>query len=185
MFKKYILIFFVCCIQVIYASENIHVVYNAYKYEMSKSQFTQFLKDNNLNTQQATPSDETNIIYKSMIPALNFIKLNQKLIFQSPDFMSGNTQCKINNGVCQFENTNQLENQKLISSKISIKPSMAKDKTVFATVRGDFSNPNLKESINFTTSLTNITDNSFLIITQYSKNKLLYGQIILVFFSIF
>lgn len=174
-------------------SKTLDVKYTVYNYQMKPAEFAKFLETRNLS--KTVPAGaSTNIISLNVVKKEDLNTLNQKLAQDFSNKFSGNGTCIVNSGTCAggmgIADTTTPQTGKLaIGNKTSIVFKVFSDnKNISAKVISDnnISNKSAPQNIILLKSeatLQDIKNKNYVLVSQITKQDMLYGQIILASFG--
>ncbi|MCC2625246.1 MAG: hypothetical protein K0R14_1119 [Burkholderiales bacterium] len=174
------------------STQMLDVKYNVYNYNMKQEEFAKFLETNDFS-KITNLSSSKNIVFISSLQKAGFDKLNQKLARQFLNKSSGSNRCIIADGLCAASSVATTDISKTgkpsMLSKMSISVKLFIENTkLSAKVISDnnvYNQANMPNLVSFKSEavLKDIKNRNYVLISQVTKNGILYGQIILISFS--
>lgn len=175
------------------SAKMLDVEYSIHNYQMKPLEFAKFLETNNLSP-TVNPASSTNIVSLTILQKEEFDTLSQKLDKDFSNKVSGNNRCVINNDLCAGgTGTSSIPDPKTgklaIASKMSISFKVFDhNKELSAKVISDNYVDKQATTLNLIplkseAMLSDIKNKNYVLISQISKNDILYGQIIQVSFN--
>jgi len=170
------------------------VKYAVYNYQMKPAEFAKFLEINNLS-KTANLTSSINIVSLTALQKGELDTLSQKLAKEFSNKFSGGSTCRVNNDLCAggsmgiSDIPDSKTGKPATASKISIFFKIFnKNKEFSAKVISDNIIDNHATTLNLISlkseaMLSDIKNKNYVMISQISKNDILYGQIIQISFS--